>query len=130
MKVLQILLLVIGLSIVVSGQNVSAYSEKSTLTGNVFDEQGSVITNAKISFTNKSGKTFESLTGENGAFRIELNEGKYKIVVSRLGFATYKLLDYKVAFKTKMHLDFALDVLTIIDTVEVRKQRPRRNNKD
>jgi hypothetical protein len=111
MKFLQICVLTLGLFVFVNNaQTITDRSEKSVLSGTVFDEQGAVIQRAKITFTNQAGMEFIVLSNDDGIYKIELNEGKYKIEFSQEGFQTSIIDVYKLAFKTKMQLDISLEV--------------------
>lgn len=120
MKFLQLTILILGLFIFAgNAQTITDRSEKSVLSGTVYDEYGAVIPQTKVSFTNADGKIFDTVTNEVGVFSIELNEGKYKIEFNKEGFAPYKIENYKVSFKTKMSLDISLDVGAMIDPIPV-----------
>lgn len=111
MKVLQILALMFVFYVVAgNAQTITDRSEKSILSGTVFDEQGAVIQRAKITFTNQAGNEFIVLSNDDGVYKIELNEGKYKIEFSKEGFQNSVIDVYKLAFKTNMQLDISLDV--------------------
>jgi hypothetical protein len=121
MKVLQILVLVFGLS-------VFANAQESSLTGAVYDAQGSVITKAKVIATNEKGENFETVTNEDGIYVLKLpfnvyyaNDNfkiaKYSILVEANGFGrfTYNNFKFVPSYTGKMSLDVALEVEPIID---------------
>ena len=59
MKILQNLVLIIGLAICVNAQ-------KTTLTGTVYDANGAVIVKSKVTAVNQKGEKFEAVTNEDG----------------------------------------------------------------
>src|SRR5687767_7673007 len=127
MKVLQILLLLIGLSPLLNGQSVSGYSETSTLTGTVYDANGSVIVNATVVAVDQKKQRFETKTNSDGIYTLSLpfnpyttspkfKVAKFEVFVISEGFERSVLNDFKVV-PGKMQLDFALDVLTYVNTI-------------
>ncbi len=124
MKVVRIFLLVVGLAIIVNAQNQASTSEKSILSGMVLDEYGVGVPDAKLTFSDKTGKSAQAVTDNQGVFQTELSGGKYNIEVRRLGFVQYKLEDYKVANKSKMQLDFCLDVQAMSDYATILFDKP------
>lgn len=116
MKILQLTVLILGLFVFANeAQTIADSSEKFVLSGTVFDGQGAVIQRTKITFTDQSGKEFIALSNDDGFYKIELNEGKYKIEFSQDGFQSTIIDTYKLAFKAKMQLDISLDVRSYDD---------------
>lgn len=119
MRLLQILVLTLGLAVVGSAQ-------KSILTGSVYDANGAVIPGAKITVADVKGEKFETKTNNEGVYVLNLpfnpydttksgtgfRIAKYKITVEGLDFEKSILNDFRFApsFQGKMNLDFALDV--------------------
>lgn len=114
-KILQILVLIFCLSVVVNAQTITDRSEKSILSGTVFDKYGAVIPQTKITFTNKDGKEFITISNEEGFYKIELNEGKYEIEFDKEGFQKLVSDNYKLAFRSKIQLDISLDIRSCDD---------------
>jgi hypothetical protein len=122
MKILQVLILIFGLSIIVNGQK---QNETAILTGSVFSQIGEVISDAKITITNEKGKRFETLTDENGNYKIELPvtvyKGdfdirklpitKYTIRIEYRGFRAFEIREFNfIQSKLRnMQLDVALE---------------------
>ncbi|HXG82398.1 MAG TPA: carboxypeptidase-like regulatory domain-containing protein [Pyrinomonadaceae bacterium] len=71
MKFLQILFLIFSLSIFANAQ-------KAILSDTVYDQQGAVISDAKVIVQNKNGKKFETLTDAEGKYKIDLPYTVYK----------------------------------------------------
>lgn len=120
MKILQILVLMLGLFIITNAQ-------KSTLTGSVYDANGAVIIDAEVTAINKKGEKIIAKTSENGFYVLELpynpynpsssgNNGfkiaEYDIIVESEYFERFVLKNFKFvpSYKGKMFLDFALNI--------------------
>ena len=125
MKILQTLILIFGLA-------VFANAQKTNLSGTVYDANGAVIVKSKVTAVNQKGEKFETLTNEDGVYKLDLTYipvepgfsykmAKYDITVEAAGFEKFTLQNFKVTGKytAKMQLDFALDVLVISDPVTV-----------
>ena len=127
MKILQILVLMFGSIIAVNAQTITDRSEKSILSGTVFDDKGSVIPQTKITFKTKDGKEFSTMSNQEGVFKIELNEGKYSIEFYKEGFERSVIDNYKLAFRTEMKLDISLEVGAMINPIPVPTKNKRKN---
>lgn len=67
-------------------------STQGNLRGTVTDENGGVITGLKVQLTGKNGKTFNSITDENGSYSLECPAGIYSNeFVGSSGFLTTKV---------------------------------------
>ncbi len=128
MKILQILVLCLGLTVFINGQT----KDKSILSGNVYDANGALIVGAKVTAINGKGEKFETITDDQGIYVLNLpfnlynpkpdfNVSKYEIAVSKEGFERNFIKDFKFvpSSKSKMILDFALDVFVNINTIIV-----------
>ncbi len=136
MKILQILVLMFGLV-------VAANAQKAVLTGSVYDPNGSLIVNSKITAVNQKGEKFVALTNEEGVYILNLPLDKYKpilnqkitkyeITVESPNFEKFILKNFKFigSSKGQMNLDFALDVFVNINTITVEQDiNKRKNNK-
>jgi len=119
MKILQILVLIFGLVIF-------ADALKAVLSGTIYDANGAVIPETKITAINEKGEKFETKTNSEGIYVLNLpfnlydtrtssnyKIAKYEIVVDReKGFEKFVLKEFKFVptYKGKMNLDIALDV--------------------
>ncbi len=70
---------------------------RGLLKGTVKDEDGSVMTGAEVTLTGTATadgleKTFTGKVSEDGTYSIEALEGSYKVLVSRMGYETDKIL--------------------------------------
>lgn len=120
MKILQILFLVLGFTVLTNAQ-------KSILTGTLYDATGAVIPKEKVTAINEKGEKFEALTNEDGVYSLSLPFNSYEakkptpdfrvaefeIVVDLeyRGFEKLSIKDFKFvpAYSGKMFFDIALD---------------------
>ncbi len=118
MKVLQILVLIFGFVVLANAQ-------KAILSGTVYDANGAVILDTKITAINDRGEKFKALTNDEGIYILDLpfdlydrktsagfKIAKYEITVEHKHFKKYLLKDFNFvpSYKGKMYLDIALDV--------------------
>ncbi len=106
MKVLQVLVLIFGLS-------VSANAQKTLLSGTVYDQEGAVISETKITLTNKDGKKFEALANDDGIYKIIAPAGTYLIEViypHHQAWGKFSIEKYELPPVPKMNLDVTLRV--------------------
>lgn len=122
MKILQILVLTLVLLVLTVG----AVAQKAVLSGTVYDANGAVIPETKITATNEKGEKFETVSNSEGIYILNLafNQydtrksadfeiAEYEITVEReKGFEKFVLKKFKFipSYKGKMNLDIALDV--------------------
>jgi hypothetical protein len=109
MKILQVLVLLFLLNFIANAQDKSAI-----LTGNVYDNYGSLIVNATIKFKDSNKKEFECKSDRFGEYRIVLPIGTYSIKFEAKGFQTFQVKKYKIVemsdSKTSLHFDVILDL--------------------
>lgn len=96
----------------------------SKLTGTVYDIEGSVVPGAKVTATSTKGKTYETVTNQEGVYVLTLPFNKYDRKTSWGGEATYDIAVEWNGFKKsetkgyvfipsqfgKMHFDIALQL--------------------
>lgn len=113
MKVLQLLALIFGLVIFANSQ----INNKSILSGNVYDANGSVIVKAKVTAINQKSEKVETVTTYDGVYTLNLafnrfnSSAKYDIIVEMAGFKKSVIKDFVFIPSQfgKMHLDIALN---------------------
>ena len=121
MKILQILVLIFGLTVLVNAQ-------KAVLSGTVYDPVGAVIPEVKVTAVDEKGEKFESVTNDDGVYALSLSYNlydartssanfkiaKFEITVDleNRGFEKFVIKDFKFipAYSGKMFFDIALDV--------------------
>jgi hypothetical protein len=101
MKGVWILVLIFGLNIIANAQ-------RATISGQITDDYGAILPNAKVEFKDKDGKIISTKTGNKGIYRIELTSGNYTIEISFPPFQKLSISDYWVVRYSKMNLDVAL----------------------
>jgi hypothetical protein len=114
---LTILLLLIGISIPVQGQQFTG-----TIRGTVQDAAGAVVAGAEVSVVNKwTNETRNVVTEGNGGYVVpQLKPGLYRINVKRTGFKTATLLDeVKVDVQQIREVDAPLAVGETIESVTI-----------
>lgn len=119
MKILQFLVLIFGFVVICNAQ-------KAVLTGTVYDANGAVIVNAKVTAINQKGEKFESYTNTEGIYILNLSFNvydtkntknfrisTYEIIAEAKHFERFVLKNFKFvpAWNQKMNLDIALDVM-------------------
>ena len=107
MKILQVLVLIFGLSFFANAQKVD-------LSGKIYDASGAVIPGIKI-LAHSEGLRFEQTTNEEGLFILSLPLGIYNLEINPRtenfnGFQNISLKNYRVVSTDngKLNLDFSL----------------------
>ena len=107
MKILQILVLILGLSFVINAQSVN---RTTTLKGTIFNQAGGVITDVWITIKSVNGKGF-TFQPRYGPYRTQILPGTYSIEVnykkSQL-YEMYKIENYEVPLAKEITLDITL----------------------
>lgn len=84
-----------------------------TLTGAVYDWNGSVIVNGtKVSAEDRNGKKFDAATNNEGIYSMQLPLGVYTVEAIAPGFCPTRVRGFRVVNAThgRMSLDFVLEV--------------------
>ena len=112
----------------------NAKNGRAFLGGTVYDEQGGVVVDAAVTAVNISGEKFETRTGSDGKYELNLpfnkyaagtgrnfKEATYDIVVESRGFKRSVTKDFVFApvFSGRMNLDIALEIGPIVDIIMV-----------
>lgn len=102
MKVLQILVLMFGLSVLANAQKV-------VLSGKITDTNGGVIPQVKVVLI-ENKNSFSTITNDDGYYSLQIPAGIYLIEFYGVaGFLKTNVENYRVA-PTKMNLDIVLEV--------------------
>ncbi|MGI8640038.1 MAG: carboxypeptidase-like regulatory domain-containing protein [Pyrinomonadaceae bacterium] len=115
----------------------------STLSGTVYDANGSVIVKAKVTAINQKGEKFEVLTNEEGIYSLNLlfnqynssfdfTEARYDIIVEMMGFKKSVTKDFVFIPSQfgKMQLDIGLEIQKIIDTIIIPSKKLEKKSKN
>jgi hypothetical protein len=89
---------------------VRAKQNPAVLSGTIFDRNGSVITGARVSISNRSSAKFQAESDSEGKFRIALPAGFYSIEIEANGFLRYRLDCYQIPSQGFVTLDATLTV--------------------
>jgi hypothetical protein len=105
-------LAVFTLLLLVVATTVQAQVLYGSLTGNVTDQSGAVVSGAKVEVLNTlTGVTQTAITDPNGVYRIQnLQPGTYKVTISAQGFATAVQDNIAVTGNTIKRADTQLNV--------------------
>lgn len=92
------------------------WDDYAVLSGTVYDSAGAVIEDARIVFRGAGKKEKSKITGTDGNYKIELDNGIYSIEINAVGFKTFKIENYKLTgTKTGMNFDVVLEVKSCDD---------------
>ena len=102
MKVLQILVLVLGLVVFANAQN------KSRFCGTITDEYKDVISNATVKGESNEGNKFNVNTDSDGNFDLEIFDGLYKILIKADGFKKVIMKNQLLPYDPRMCIQVEL----------------------
>src|SRR5438105_2368501 len=102
-----ILALVCGVGYV---QAQKSQNESSTVSGRVYDRNGSVIAGASVRFIDKKKNVAEARTDGEGTYRLDVQPGFYTIEIVEPGFKKFSLNCYQIPSSAKLSLDVTLTV--------------------
>ena len=102
---------------------VRAQSISATVLGTVKDPSGKVVTQAKVTLTNRGTDTQRSeLTSESGDYRFaDVDAGTYVLTIELPGFAKEEFAAFDVLARETRRLDSTLRVATQSQTVDVQE---------
>jgi hypothetical protein len=124
MKILQILVFILGLSI-------AGFSQNATLSGSIFDSYGALIQFAEIKAKSKDNKEYSSRANENGVYELNLPVGVYTIEFKAINFEPVKLKNYRIinTYGQKMYFDISLNIVGDGTICELVVQSDENSNK-
>ena len=112
MKVLQILVLIFGLSVFVNAQT----EEKLfVLSGTVFEPSKAVVVAADITADNKDGRKFKTISDKKGIYKLSIPFGEYTITFHKDGFIIAKFTNFENLSLPEKKLDVNLEITTCYD---------------
>src|SRR5437762_2280787 len=85
---------VIGPILVLCFVAVHANAQLGGINGRICDENGAVIPGVNVNFRSDSGKTYSTMSNDDGEYRLKLPSGLYQISVEHSPFTSYRLADY------------------------------------
>lgn len=100
---------------------VNAQAGKAELTGQVIDQAGALVGNAKVVITEvATGQTFSSAATDSGDYTItNVKPGTYNLVVEAAGFKRLVREGVRLATGERVRLDIALEPGTVSEVVTV-----------
>lgn len=112
---------VLGIAVHAHGQ-VSA----GAVLGTVSDASGALIPGVTITVTNEgTNQSRQAITNETGSYRVEpLQAGLYTVTAELTGFRKEVRTQVNVDVNARVRLDFALQVGTLSETIEVQAAAP------
>jgi Carboxypeptidase regulatory-like domain/TonB dependent receptor-like, beta-barrel len=104
-----------------------AQSDRGTITGTVTDATGGVVAGASITATNSNtGVSSKTISGANGNYTIPLlRVGTYTVTAEQPGFKKLLRQAVTVPVGQTVHLDLALEVGEVTQSVEVQAEAPQ-----
>jgi len=103
-----------------------AQTPTATLSGQVTDPSGAVVTNATVSIVVDGVPTHSAATNRSGVYEIgNLTPGKYTITANAKGFATFAQTDVEVTAGQTAQLNIALDISVQKEKVNVQEETPQ-----
>lgn len=105
------------------------FEQLAVIKGNVKDANDAVIPNTRVILTDENGKRTETLTNENGYFRLDVQSGKYSLeFIGTAGFRAKKYENFELT-KGYKNLDVVLEVRPCDDCELMIQPAPVKENK-
>lgn len=104
------------------------FEQLAVISGTVTDENKGAIAGTKVILRNETGRKLETLTNENGFFRLDVEDGKYSLEF--IGTAGFMIKKFESVVLTKgyKYLDVVLEVRPC-DDCEMIESEPVKVNK-
>ena len=126
LRVSVFLLIVLALLIPAFGQSTNA-----AVSGRVADQTGAAVPGAKVAVTNvNTGVPYSTETNAVGFYSVDVPPGKYRIVVSKDGFAQVIKPDIELHVQDVAGINFALRVGSATESVTVEGGAPLVNTEN
>lgn len=111
----------IGMSILALIAGTTALAQQSVeISGDVTDSVGATVVGASVTITDSKGVEKNTVTANNGRFRINgLAPGKYTVVISSPSFAVYENTEVEVKSSGNEAMSIVLQVEEVAEQVEV-----------
>lgn len=103
------------------GVSFQAFAQEATMVGTITDPSGSVIANAKVTFTNtETGLVRTITTNESGQYVVpDLHIGHYNVKVEATGFKAAEQKNIVLQVGDRTRVDFQMQVGVATETVTV-----------
>lgn len=127
MKVLQILVLIFGLSIFTIAQD----KEKLfVLSGIVYDAEKSLVPVTEITAKNKDGRKFQTFSNEKGVYRISIPFREYTVAFRKDGFKKSVYTNVENLTADEKKIDVSLEITTCYDCGVLIAEEDKESKKD
>src|SRR5690348_10917227 len=117
---------VLGIFLISSNSPLRAQSTYGSVTGSVTDASGAAMVGAQVTLTNlgTSERRTQS-TGNDGLYLFpNLLPGRYSVDIEKAGFKKYSRPDIVVQVNQTAHIDAAMEIGNVSQTVEVTAETP------
>ncbi|HJQ32129.1 MAG TPA: carboxypeptidase regulatory-like domain-containing protein [Pyrinomonadaceae bacterium] len=104
------------------GGGVGGGGGPALIMGRVTDPLGAVVPGATVTAKGEGGGTFNATVDSAGTFRISVPAGTYSVSVSGAGFKAWTMTGLKVGMARPAHVNVALEVGAVSETVTVTAQ--------
>ena len=102
-----------------------AHAQEATLNGTVRDNTGGVLPGVPVTATHEAaGTTFVGVTDQNGAYRISLRTGVYRVTAELAGFTTVARPAIELLLGRELTLNLDMTVSGVQETVTVTGEAP------
>jgi len=102
-----------------------AAAQEATLNGTVRDNSGAVLPGVTVTATHEAaGNTFVGVTDQNGAYRVALRAGVYRVTAELSGFTTVVRASIELLLGREVTLSLDMSVSGVQETVTVTGEAP------
>ncbi|HTQ57476.1 MAG TPA: carboxypeptidase regulatory-like domain-containing protein [Bryobacteraceae bacterium] len=113
-------------------RHVSAQTEAASVTGAIWDPQGTPVPGAEVKATRReTGAVSTSVTNGSGVFAfVALTPGHYRLVVHQPGFKEAVTEDLTLSVQDRVEQNFILEIGSLAESVTVEASSPLVNTQD
>ena len=102
-----------------------AFAQQATLSGTVRDTTGGVLPGVTITATHEaSGNVFNTVTDEQGGYRLPVRTGAYRLLVELPGFTTINRGGLELLLNQQAVVNLEMSPSTVQETVTVSAEAP------
>ena len=102
-----------------------AFAQQATLSGTVRDSTGGVLPGVTITATHEaSGNVFNTVTDEQGGYRLPVRTGVYRLLVELPGFTTINRGGLELLLNQQAVVNLEMSPSTVQETVTVSAETP------
>ena len=109
----------------IAGSPAVIFAQEAVLSGTVTDTTGGVLPGVTITAVHEAtGNTFETVSSANGAFRLAVRVGGYRVTAQLAGFQTVTRTNVQLLLGQQAPLSLELAPATLQETVTVTGEAP------